>query len=102
MFCPFSAFRWGLEQVVKDGPKSLLTNKPGCLFSTGRGVTEDTHVAGQVFLPEHWGCSMPALSDDIQTDLRWSIGKLFIISNTLGELQKLLKPKVSKGQSLDF
>lgn len=55
MFCPFCAFQWGLEQVFKDGSRSLLTKKHGCLFSTGRGVTEDTHVAGQVFLPAHLG-----------------------------------------------
>lgn len=88
----FSAFQWGLGQVFKDGPQLLLTNKPSCLFSTRRGVTEDTRVAGQVFL----NClglfcisPLPALSDDIWTDLRWSISKLFIISGYPQRITKI-------------
>lgn len=88
----FSVFPWGLGQVFKGGPKSLLTNKPSCLFSTGRRVIEDIHVAGQVFLHSlglFCISPVPALSDGIWTDLSWSIGKLFIISGYPWRITKI-------------
>lgn len=83
---------WIWKKFLKMGKKSLLTNKPSCPFSTGRRVTEDTHVAGQVLLNslELFCISpVPALSDEIWTDLRWSISKLFIISEHPQRITKI-------------
>lgn len=85
--------------------KIITTNNPNCLFSTGRAVTEDTHFAGQVFLNSlglFCFSPMPALSNQFEQTSDGASVNDSLFQNTLRELQKLLKPKVNKGQSLDF